>query len=513
MHAAQTFTSLPQHQGLSAEAILPIPILKLFVSDYFTFLHPLIPVPHEPSFLDALDRREDLSSPTFLALLASMVGCLVASFPRRPRKHLKAYRMGEAFPNSVSLVERCHSVTVEALGPGYLDRDFTVHDAVISYLRGLTGGYTYNWRSARVYFGQCLTILRIIGLHKASYSGTGSAGTSSSTRFSGADDGPRDRGGNLILRELGRRTFWLMFVGGKSLQQVGASSGEFWIPPATLSDPYPPLPLEVDDAYLTPTHVLPQPPGVISMLVGFNANVRIYSAYNNLSTFELTYGVDEIFDWDRQARMLEHSLQATKQMLDEVPEELRLNLKTHFAEAGASQYPVPTQLHVNSHGNVHRRGNGFNDIIGKRRRVQYEIQKANIYVSQLATRSYLVEKYWSLHRSQNSTTLGTQSKPNPPESQREASEHDPNIPDPSSRFDLTEQRMADEREDVVKDLLHVLGMFSQVDIEPNGASFVSITILRPFIVASLILCVYMRCFHASSHHPDQIFSHSTIELA
>ncbi len=432
-----------------------------------------------------------------------MVGCLVASFPRRPRKHLKAHQMETLFPNSMSLVERCHKVTIEALGLGYLDRDFTLHDAVISYLQGLTGAYTYNWHAARVYFGQCLTISRMIGLHQGrGYGGSGSAGSSSSTNFSSGDDGLRSQGANLILQEIGRRTFWLIFVSLKSIQQLSASSGEYWMPPTTPAEPYPPLPLEVDDAYLTPTHVLPQPQGMISMLVGFNANVRIFSAYNTLSTFELTSGVDESFDWERQTRILEQSLRETKRILDELPQELRLNPKSRFAKARVSEYPAPIQLHGDGKCNVHQGESGLTDIIDERRRVQHEIQKANIYATQLATRSYLVEKYWNLHRSHVSARWRAKSTSHPPETNPEAFRRDSHQGESSCSPDLTDQRMANEREDIVKDLLNMLGMVSQVDIEPNGASFVSIVMISSLFITSRI-GVPFDC--PTSPHPVHIF--------
>lgn len=282
------------------------------------------------------------------------------------------------------------------------------------------------------------------------------------------------------------------------------------MPPATSSEPYPPLPLEVDDAYLAPTHVLSQQEGLISMLVGFNANVRIYSAYNHLSTFELTYGVDEIFDWDRQTQMLEQTLRATRQILDDIPHELRLNPETHSTEARASQYLAPTQLHVDSEGTLHQRGNGFNDMIEERRRIQHEIQKANMYVSQIATRSCLVEKCWSLRRSLSSAILGATSRPNPSEIHTDTSDRDWKRRGESSRSDLTEQRMANERGDVVRHLLNVLGMASPVALEPNGASFVSFIMFSPFIEAQLVLPVEPRWFHIPSHHPSLHVSNSRL---
>ena len=43
----------------------------------------------------------------------------------------------------------------------------------------------------------------------------------------------------------------------------------------------------------------------------------------------------------------------------------------------------------------------------------------------------------------------------------------------TSNFDTTGQEMSQEREDIVKDLLIVLSSINQVNMEPNGDSFVS----------------------------------------
>ena len=143
-----------------------------------------------------------------------MVGALVASFPRRPRLHLKNQNRENLFPNSISLVERCHKVAVEARGPGYLDKDLTVYDAATSYLLALVGGYTYNTRQCRLYFGETLTILRVIGAHKGNHpdksTGQPQSPTSYDTPTSAVQIGePID----FIRQEIGRRIFWILFVG------------------------------------------------------------------------------------------------------------------------------------------------------------------------------------------------------------------------------------------------------------------------------------------------------------
>lgn len=129
-----------------------------------------------------------------------------------------------------------------------------------------------------------------------------------------------------------------------------------------------------------------------------------------------------------------------------------------------------------------------NDRIHQERRaMQYEIQKSNIYASQLCTRSYLVEKYWSLFetfskygKSPKFTTPGSttphiniEGRPSasatptgtaPSETNTQAQAH--------AQTDYIGRMMAEERKLVVKDLFVLLRTVNEVNMEPNGASIV-----------------------------------------
>lgn len=118
------------------EAICDLKTLEVLVNDYFTYIHPLVPIPHEPTFREAFARREDLRDRSFLALFASMLEVLVASFPRRPRQLFTSEEARKRFPNAGALIDRCHQVLNDARGVGFLDRDLSLYDACSSYLAG-----------------------------------------------------------------------------------------------------------------------------------------------------------------------------------------------------------------------------------------------------------------------------------------------------------------------------------------------------------------------------------------
>ncbi|KXL46171.1 MAG: hypothetical protein FE78DRAFT_538929, partial [Acidomyces sp. 'richmondensis'] len=408
-HAAQALAALSSHtsgQHLSAESICPVETLDLLIDDFFTYIHPLCPFPHEPSFREAWKRREDLSNKSFLALLAAMVGALVASFPRKPRLHLKAQKKESLFPNHMSLVNRCQQVCAVARGPGYLESDnLSVYDAATSYFLALMGVYTFRWRLGRLYFGECLTILRTLGLHRPREQTQQQLGALPTAFGShGTHDGNREQPIDNITLEMGRRIFWTMFVGVKSMQQLGAAFGELIIPPPTPSDPYPPLPAEVDDFCIYPTYNEPQPPGLLPIMAGFNANVKVFSSLNTLATMETAWGINAVVDWERQKRVLHEALRRCKQSIAELPPQLTVYPNPSIGQTnqqnGGGFYPnfaQPTMIRDPAQALMtpaHRPD--ATQSAEARRNMQYEIQKANIYASSLATRSYIVEKYFNL---------------------------------------------------------------------------------------------------------------------
>src|SRR5450432_327550 len=108
------------------------------------------------------------------------------------------------------------------------------------------------------------------------------------------------------------------------MQQVGSSLFELIVVPPTPSEPYPPFPLEVDDQYIYVSHIEPQPEGETSEITGFNLNCKIYMTCSALVTMEIAYGIDEIFDWNKQRRVLDDALRAVKRVLEGAPKELSL---------------------------------------------------------------------------------------------------------------------------------------------------------------------------------------------
>lgn len=429
-------------------------LIDRLVEDFFTYIHPLVPFPHEPSFRKAYHEHAYRKDPKFLALLCSMIAALVSSFPRRPREHMRDLGLTHQFPSSLAFVERCHNATMESRGAGYLDNKLTIYDGCTSYFLGLAAAYTFNWRRTRLYLSETLTILRAVGAHKAEIQ---------PMQYFPYESPEPSLPIDYIEQQMGRRLFWTMVVGvrlaplllfdqyltasSSSIHQIGASYGELFIPPQNATNPYPPLPDEIDDEYFDCSGKTKQPYGIVSRLVGFNFNCRIYGSLGPLAVMEIAYGIDQIYDWNRQKRVLDDCYEEVERVMRDIPPELLLKPSPNVGEFAPAD------------GFLHGRFGGEAKEDAEKRLFQFEIQKANIYASQLCTRSYLVEKFFNL-RDAYLRRGG------------EVAESSGVIDTALQRPGL-EMRVGDEREGIVREFLHVLGNISYENMEPNGLSFVS----------------------------------------
>ncbi|KAI0179837.1 hypothetical protein GGR52DRAFT_578364 [Hypoxylon sp. FL1284] len=458
-NAAETLVSIATHDsavGMDAESIAPWPILELLVDDFFTYIHPLMPFPHAPSFRAALASRMDRSSGEFLALLASMIGALVASFPRSARSHLKAQHSTGLFPTAVSMIDHCRSVALEARESRFMAKaEMTVDDAATSYFLGIAAAHTLQFRLCKRFFTETITFCRELdGLRQRTTSASeiGIPGVTQAMHASASK--PIDH----IRDQIGKRIFWVMVAGVRSMSQLGVSVNEIPLPPPTSHEPYPEQPVEVDDEFIFSDRIHAQPEGTISLITGFNRNIRVYMTMNELVGVDMCYGIS-FFDWTAQKNILTNGLNGAKQAAEDVPPELQVRadnlekLQNHtlgFDDSGL-EYCPPTFPAPQPANDVRR---VFAEEPMRRRHLQFEIQKANIQMSQLATRSYFVERYLNLRdaRQANATF------------------------DESTKEEIKDERdnmMMEEREAIVQNLVVVLASISQRNMEPNGCSLIN----------------------------------------
>ncbi|KAI1385667.1 uncharacterized protein F4822DRAFT_413850 [Hypoxylon trugodes] len=452
-HAAETLVSIAAHNptgALDAETIAPWPILELLVDDFFTYIHPLMPFPHEPTFRAAFTSRMDRNSTEFLALLASMIGALVASFPRSARSHLKAQRSTSLFPSAVTMVNHCRSIALEARGPRFtLKEEMTIDDAATSYFLAIAADYTMQWKLCKRFFAETMTFCKELSNHRQ--------GSASSREHAQTLNETSNEVIDHVKDQIGKRIFWVMVASVRTMTQLGGSINEIPLPPPTSQEPYPEQPVEVDDAYIFPEQILAQPEGTLSLLAGFNRNIRIYMTMNELVGVDMCYGIN-FFDWTAQKNILSNGLASAKQSAEDLPPELQVKadnlqqLQNHNMGLDDSNLEYyPPALPTTQPANDLRRA--FAEQPLRRRHLQFEIQKANIQLSQLATRSYFVERYLNL---------------------RDAHLADPNFADRSKDDkDDRDAMMENEWEFIVQSLVTVLASINQRNMEPNGSSFIN----------------------------------------
>ncbi|KAH7029045.1 uncharacterized protein B0I36DRAFT_244855 [Microdochium trichocladiopsis] len=430
---------------LDGELIAPWPVIELLIDDFFTYIHPLVPFPHEPTFRRAFADRMDRVNREFLALLSSMIGLLVASFPRSARAHLKSTHSTNLFPTSLTMIERCRHVALVARGSSFMAKtEMSVDDAATSYFLGVAAAYALQIRLCKRFMAETMTFCRETMMHRSN-DGLDLDSPSASK--------PIDH----IQDQMSKRLFWVIVAGVRSMTQLGQSINELPLPPPTAQEPYPDQPLEVDDEYIYASHILPQPEGVLPLVAGFNRNIRVYTTMNELVGVDMCYGIN-FFDWSAQKNILFNGLAAAKGSTEDLPLELQVRIEEGqiqdplgFDRSDLQYYPPSFPLAQPANDVRH----AFSQHPMRRRQLQFEIQKANIYASQLATRSYFVERYLNLrdaHRSQLNFAETEQS---------------------DDEKDDRDSQVAQERELIVQNLLTVLASINQRNIEPNGGSLVN----------------------------------------
>lgn len=381
----------------------------------------------------------------------------MALFPEKLKMHFREENMEGMCQSVANIIDRCNKIAIKSCGLHYVDKVFTVHEAMISYLQGLICAFTSNTRPCLVYFGQCLTIIRTLGLHKAEDSNHGGSGQWPSDGRARPE--PEQ---DMILQELGKRTFWILFRAVRSLHQAGVSQVDICIPPATFAEPYPPLPLEIDDLYIESSHIRPQPPKLISMITGFNQQIKLYTTYDQLVAHELVHGADQLFDWNYQKFLIEEALKNVEKVSENLS--LELTLESKFRMQNEQDLRLVALLQLDVIG-----GSDVEPGDPEDRGVQLEIQKIQFYTHQLGTRTYLVEKFWGfhdLHWRQESATFSE-----PPCS---SPTYHPALPDDC-------KVMVDKREAIVKDLFFLLNAITPMDMALNGARFVCISPPSPLL--------------------------------
>lgn len=262
------------------------------------------------------------------------------------------------------------------------------------------------------------------------------------------------------------------------MAQLGTPHSELALPAFTLSEPRPDYPVEVDDQYILQHQILGQPEGTVSLLTGFVRAVKIYETMNPLISVELAYGLATL-NWYEQRGVLLSCLTEAKNAIENMPPQLFLDMDSTpegqvgstemFEDAPGYHYHPPAYPAPQPPTDVRR-------ILDadpmRRRQLQFEIQKANIYASQLATRSYYVERYLNLRDTERLRGNSNGFNMNGDGYDDGKAVAAAAVHAASQADDAIDKTMKEERELIVKNLLVVITSLPQQHMEPNGASLI-----------------------------------------
>lgn len=211
---------------------------------------------------------------------------------------------------------------------------------------------------------------------------------------------------------------------------------------------------------------------------------------NPVVSIELSYGITSLPFQDQKV-MLEDCLRAVKQVMDDIPHDLSLHLNPLIANTqstpGMGDFSLRPDLFDESHFGYHppaypalQPSSDIRHVMQnqpeRRRLLQYEIQKANIYASQLATRSYYVERYLNLrdmHRDHMRAQAAQVYAPDNTLNSASKSVAAAALQAAAEQADPVDDSMSAERELIVQNLITVLGSISQRNLEPNGGSLIN----------------------------------------
>lgn len=226
--------------------------------------------------------------------------------------------------------------------------------------------------------------------------------------------------------------------------------------------------------------VMHQPQGSVTLLTGFRFAIGVYTTINGIVSIELAYGMSTL-PWPDQRLLMRDCLVAAKAIVNDLPPELQLGHLGDEADSLAGldeaglQYVPPLWPEPQP---PHDLRNVIKAQPLRRRQLQYEMQKANLAVSQLATRSYIVHLFFTLrdvHLSEQQQQQ-QEDQQQDPQDQQEGDEVEAGLAEIKALQDADDKEILDlmcaERELLVQNLLTILGSVSQRNLEPNGGALV-----------------------------------------
>ncbi|KAH8915410.1 hypothetical protein BT69DRAFT_887274 [Atractiella rhizophila] len=214
---------------------------------FFSAVYPIFPLVHEGEIRTNWASGLFESDTRFAALIFSM--CAIAA----SQASLSSVLDSHYFSSAQEAGETFFQLSLEKRG-----RLITAEDAMDVQTTYFLGQWAANAGKEGLswhYMGEAIRLGLGLGLHTQ------------------REEEYRD----FVDREVRRRILWQLFTADKNDALVADR------PMVLRSDELTvPFPLEVDDEYITPTYIHPQPPNKLSLLTGFNAVNRLWKIFEEL---------------------------------------------------------------------------------------------------------------------------------------------------------------------------------------------------------------------------------------
>ncbi|KAK7725595.1 hypothetical protein SLS63_008051 [Diaporthe eres] len=447
--------------GFPTDELCSRPLINMLMADYLDLVYPLVPVVHRPSFRHDLATNRDVADPDFFALLVSLCALTVGLLPSQFNKYraVDPEVAGVHFETRTALINCCAEICTRQRTGGYWDH-VNHRKWAVSYVFSVACFQTGQVNRSRMFDVEYLQLSRLLGLHRISeYEGL-----------------------NCIETQLRKKAFWLMFYGyAHTRVQSGRWERLTYFGPGELREVNfeALVPLEVDDECILKDRILdpvppptshgtppppnqPEPrpaPPPFTLASAFIIHSRVF--LKGLRESMATVGCECELRRSPAARLarLRDLLQELRYMLDDAPGPVRqwASSERHGDDVPTTpQYDHDDRSVVSSYGSplTERSRTATvgveNASYPKVVQGQHEVVRANIHVTHLWLQSLLLEQVDVIVQG---GVVGSSSSAAAAGAEEVSA---------SLRANWA------EREDICRQMLHLLHSIPYVYLEPNG---------------------------------------------
>jgi hypothetical protein len=405
-------TPLAPH-AYSTDVVCSRELFKRIMSDYLDLIYPVVPVIHRPTFKRDLEGAKDSFDSDFFLLLLGICALTLAMRSSR----FEQYRSLDptlSFQSAEAMINHCYDLFICHREANYYDQ-VSHQKYAVSYCFITAFFQIGHHNRSRMLEVESMQLARLFELHSAS--------TYDSLDF--------------IEAQLRRKAFWLIFYSlVHNKLQYARRERLLYLDCSMLRsiDFKALLPAEVEDEYITADAILPRPEDSASsnIMTAFNLHSKVFCTalmplwrVSDSSSINTAHPESdqccgcECIGLELQIQSLEDRYEEMRYMLDQCPP----RLQPWAPNSGATLHNITSSSALDA---------------------QMEILRANLHVTHLWLQSMILDKIDTLRL--NNPALPT--------------------PDPKVTWS--------RREEVARQMLHVLHSFSDEPLEPNGYHTVSL---------------------------------------